>query len=395
MRREGSGIWVATTDGSASLNKPAKSISDTIIATLRTAGTLGLLLLTVFPCLNAAAIELPLDKIKLPPGFAISVYAQVPGARSMTLGSDGTVFVGTVREGKVYAITRDQKVHVIAEGLNVPNGVAYRHGSLYVAEINRILRYDNIEASISAPAKPIVVNDKYPKETHHGWKFIAFGPDGLLYVPVGAPCNICEPDPDRYALISRIKPDGSGYQVFARGVRNSVGFDWDPQTKELWFTDNGRDWMGDDLPSDELNHAPKAGMNFGFPYCHQGDIPDPEFGAKHSCNEFTPPALKLGAHVAALGMRFYTGTMFPAKYRNAIFIAEHGSWNRSKKSGYRVMLVTLKNNKPDSYEVFAQGWLQGEKNWGRPVDVLNMPDGSLLVSDDQAGVIYRIGYQVQ
>ena len=395
MHREGSGIWVATTDGSASLNKPAKSISDTIIATLRTAGTLGLLLLTVFPCLNAAAIELPLDKIKLPPGFAISVYAQVPGARSMTLGSDGTVFVGTVREGKVYAITRDQKVHVIAEGLNVPNGVAYRHGSLYVAEINRILRYDNIEASISAPAKPIVVNDKYPKETHHGWKFIAFGPDGLLYVPVGAPCNICEPDPDRYALISRIKPDGSGYQVFARGVRNSVGFDWDPQTKELWFTDNGRDWMGDDLPSDELNHAPKAGMNFGFPYCHQGDIPDPEFGAKHSCNEFTPPALKLGAHVAALGMRFYTGTMFPAKYRNAIFIAEHGSWNRSKKSGYRVMLVTLKNNKPDSYEVFAQGWLQGEKNWGRPVDVLNMPDGSLLVSDDQAGVIYRIGYQVQ
>jgi len=395
MRREGSGIWVATTDGSASLNKPAKSISDTIIATLRTAGTLGLLLLTVFPCLNAAAIELPLDKIKLPPGFAISVYAQVPGARSMTLGSDGTVFVGTVREGKVYAITRDQKVHVIAEGLNVPNGVAYRHGSLYVAEINRILRYDNIEASISAPAKPIVVNDKYPKETHHGWKFIAFGPDGLLYVPVGAPCNICEPDPDRYALISRIKPDGSGYQVFARGVRNSVGFDWDPQTKELWFTDNGRDWMGDDLPSDELNHAPKAGMNFGFPYCHQGDIPDPEFGAKHSCNEFTPPALKLGAHVAALGMRFYTGTMFPAKYRNAIFIAEHGSWNRSKKSGYRVMLVTLKNNKPDSYEVFAQGWLQGEENWGRPVDVLNMPDGSLLVSDDQAGVIYRIGYQVQ
>jgi glucose/arabinose dehydrogenase len=377
------------------LNKPAKSISGTIIATLRTAGTLGLLLLTVFPCLNAAAIELPLDKIKLPPGFAISVYAQVSGARSMTLGSDGTVFVGTVREGKVYAITRDQKVHVIAEGLNVPNGVAYRHGSLYVAEINRILRYDNIEASISAPAKPIVVNDKYPKETHHGWKFIAFGPDGLLYVPVGAPCNICEPDPDRYALISRIKPDGSGYQVFASGVRNSVGFDWDPGTKELWFTDNGRDWMGDDLPSDELNHAPKAEMNFGFPYCHQGDIPDPEFGAKHSCNEFTPPALKLGAHVAALGMRFYTGTMFPAKYRNAIFIAEHGSWNRSKKSGYRVMLVTLKNNKPDSYEVFAQGWLQGEKNWGRPVDVLNMPDGSLLVSDDQAGVIYRISYRAQ
>jgi glucose/arabinose dehydrogenase len=362
---------------------------------LRITNSLALLLFTLFCCFNAtAAGNLPLDKIKLPPGFAISIYADnVPGARSMTLGADGTVFVSAMREGKVYAVTKERKVHVIAEDLNVPNGVAFRNGALYVAEIGRILRYDNIESSLTSPAKPVVVNDKYPKDSHHGWKFIAFGPDGLLYVPIGAPCNSCKPDPDRYALISRVKPDGSGYEVFARGVRNSVGFDWDPQTKELWFTDNGRDWLGDDLPSDELNHAPQAGMHFGYPYCHQGDTPDPEFGAKRSCSEFTPPAVKLGPHVAALGMRFYTGNMFPAEYRNRIFIAQHGSWNRSQKSGYRVMMVTLKDNKPDKYEVFAEGWLQGEINWGRPVDVLVMPDGALLVSDDQAGVIYRISYK--
>ncbi|HMK14401.1 MAG TPA: PQQ-dependent sugar dehydrogenase [Burkholderiales bacterium] len=354
--------------------------------------TLVLLLLALCCCFNATARELPLDKIKLPPGFAISIYAEVPGARSMTLGADGTVFVGAMREGKVYAVTKERKVHVIAEDLNTPNGVAYRNGSLYVAEIGRILRYDNIESSLNSPAKPVVLNDKFPKDTHHGWKFIAFGPDGLLYVPVGAPCNSCEPDPD-HALISRIKPDGSGYEVFARGVRNSVGFDWDPRTKEMWFTDNGRDWLGDDMPSDELNHAPQAGLHFGYPYCHQGDTPDPEFGVKRGCSEFTPPAVKLGPHVAALGMRFYTGNQFPAEYHNRIFIAQHGSWNRSQKSGYRVMMVTLKDNKPEKYQVFAEGWLQGEKNWGRPVDVLVMPDGALLVSDDQAGVIYRISYQ--
>jgi glucose/arabinose dehydrogenase len=363
---------------------------------LNTNKTLALLSFILFCCFNAAAASnLPLEKIKLPPGFAISIYAEVPHARSMTLGADGTVFIGSMREGKVYAVTKERKVHVIAKDLNVPNGVAYRNGSLFVAEIGRILRYDNIESSLNSPAKPVVVTNKFPQDTHHGWKFIAFGPDGMLYVPVGAPCNICEPDPDRYALISRIKPDGTGYEVFARGVRNSVGFDWNPQTREMWFTDNGRDWMGDDLPSDELNHAPQAGMHFGYPYCHQGDTPDPEFGAKHGCSEFTPPAVKLGPHVAALGMRFYTANQFPAEYRNRIFIAQHGSWNRSQKSGYRVMMVTLKNNRPDKYEEFAEGWLQGEKNWGRPVDLLVMPDGSLLVSDDQAGVIYRISYQRQ
>ena len=364
---------------------------------LRTTNKRVLPLFMFLCCFSAAAGNSPLDKIKLPPGFAISIYAgDVPGARSMALGTNSTVFVGTFREGKIYAVTKERKVYTIAAGLNAPNGVAFRNGSLYVAEIGRILRYDNIESSLTRPANPVVINDKFPKDTHHGWKFIAFGLDGLLYVPVGAPCNICEPDPDhRYALISRIRPDGSGYEVFAHGVRNSVGFDWDPQTKEMWFTDNGRDWLGDDLPADELNHAPKAGLHFGYPYCHQGDTPDPELGAKHSCSEFTPPAVKLGPHVAALGMRFYTGKMFPTEYRNRIFIAQHGSWNRSQKSGYRVMMVTLKDNKPDKYEVFAEGWLQGESNWGRPVDVLVMPDGALLVSDDQAGVIYRISYQPQ
>lgn len=361
---------------------------------LRTTNKLVLPLFMFLCCFSAAAGNSPLDKIKLPPGFAISIYAgDVPGARSMALGTNSTVFVGTFREGKIYAVTKERKVYTIAAGLNAPNGVAFRNGSLYVAEIGRILRYDNIESSLTRPANPVVINDKFPKDTHHGWKFIAFGPDGLLYVPVGAPCNICEPGPDRYALISRIRPDGSGYEVFARGMRNSLGFDWDPQTKEMWFTDNGRDWLGDDLPADELNHAPKAGLHFGYPYCHQGDTPDPELGAKHNCSEFISPAVKLGPHVAALGMRFYTGKMFPAEYRNRIFIAQHGSWNRSQKSGYRVMMVTLKDNKPDKYEVFAEGWLQGESNWGRPVDVLVMPDGALLVSDDQAGVIYRISYK--
>ena len=218
------------------------------------------------------------------------------------------------------------------------------------------------------------------------------GPDGKLYVPIGAPCNICEPDPDRYAIIARLNPDGSGFEVYARGLRNSVGFDWDPRTKELWFTNNGRDWLGDDLPPDTLNHAAKQGLNFGFPYCHAGTIADPELGKKHACNEFTPPAQNLGPHVASLGMRFYTGAQFPTAYRNQIFIAEHGSWNRSRKIGYRVTLVRVENNRAVGYEPFATGWLQGESAWGRPADVLVMPDGSLLISDDLAGAIYRISY---
>jgi len=341
--------------------------------------------------------ELPLEKIKLPPGFAIEVYAQAPGARSLALGANGTVFVGTQRNGKVYALKPRSDGHTaetitIAEKLDVPNGVAYREGALYVAEISRILRYDGIDTRLADPPKPVVVTDRYPNDGHHGWKFIAFGPDGWLYVPVGAPCNVCESDPDRFALISRIRPDGSGYQVFARGIRNTVGFDWHPETKELWFNEHGRDHMGDDLPSCELNRAPRAGLDFGFPYCHQGDIPDPDFGSKHGCSEFVPPVVKQGGHVAPDGLRFYTGTLFPPEYRNRIFIAQHGSWNRSKKSGYRVMMATLKNSEVERFEPFAEGWLENERSWGRPVDLLVMPDGSLLLSDDFAGVVYRISY---
>jgi len=344
----------------------------------------------------ALAQRLPLERIKLPPGFEIGVFAErVPDARSLALGKSNVLFVGT-RADRVYAVRyRDAKatqVVTIASGLRMPNGVALRDGALYVAEVNRILRFDDIEAQLDARPKPAVVTDRYPGETHHGWKFIRFGPDGWLYVPVGAPCNICEPDP-RHGLISRIRPDGSGYEVFARGVRNSLGFDWDPRTRSLWFTDNGRDMLGDDLPSDELNHAPKPGMHFGYPYCHEGDTADPEFGLKRACSEFSPPAVKLGPHVASLGMRFYTGSQFPAEYRNNIFIAEHGSWNRSKKIGYRIARVVVEGGRVTKHEVFAEGWLQGESVWGRPVDLEVMPDGSLLVSDDYAGAIYRIAYR--
>jgi glucose/arabinose dehydrogenase len=343
--------------------------------------------------------RLPLSTLTLPPGFSISVYADnVPNARSMTLGPRGTLFVGTRTAGNVYAIldaNKDQKadrVVTLATGLEMPNGVAVRDGSLFVAEVSRILRFDNIEASLDKPPAPVVITGAYPRDRHHGWKFVAFGPDGYLYVPVGAPCNVCErPDP-RYSSITRIRPDGSGLEVFASGVRNTVGFDWHPATRELWFTDNGRDMLGDDLPPDELNVAPAKGLHFGFPYCHGGTIADPEFGSKRPCSEFTPPARTLGPHVAALGMRFYTGTMFPAAFRNQILIAEHGSWNRSTPIGYRVMMVTLSGNRVTGYEPLAEGWLQGRKPWGRPVDVLVMPDGALLVSDDLAGAIYRISY---
>jgi glucose/arabinose dehydrogenase len=350
---------------------------------------------------GAASAAPPIERIKLPPGFRIQLYADnVENARSLALGDKGTVFVGTRSEGSVYALVdsnRDGKagkVVTIAEGLNAPNGVAFRDGALYVAEISRILRFDNIEANLKNPPKPVVVFDKLPRDGHHGWKFIAFGPDGWLYVPVGAPCNICEANPDVYAAIHRMKLDGSQFEVFARGIRNTVGFDWHPDTKELWFNEHGRDMMGDDMPSCELNHAPKAGMHFGFPYCHQGDTPDPEYGAKRKCSEFTPPALKQGGHVAPDGLRFYTGKMFPAEYKNRIFIAQHGSWNRSRKSGYRVMMVTLKDDGKtvDKYEEFATGWMENERAWGRPVDLLVMPDGSLLVSDDTANAVYRITY---
>jgi glucose/arabinose dehydrogenase len=268
-----------------------------------------------------------------------------------------------------------------------------REGALYVAEIGRILRFPDIEARLETPPEPEVVTGAYPEDRSHGWKFIAFGPDGLLYVPVGAPCNVCAPEEPIYASITRIRPEGSAPEIFARGIRNTVGFDWHPETGELWFTDNGRDWLGDDQPPDELNRAPEPGMHFGFPHCHAAGIPDPEHGGPaHPCDRFTPPVQVLGPHVAALGMRFYTGEQFPEEYRNQIFIAEHGSWNRSEPLGYRVTLVRLEGDRAVSYETFAEGWLQGGNAWGRPVDVLVMPDGALLVSDDHGGAIYRITY---
>jgi len=317
----------------------------------------------------------------------------------MALSPHGTLFVGTRTAGNVYAIVdRNQdntadEVITLARGLNMPNGVAFRDGALYVATVNRILRFDDIESHLDNPPQPVVVNDSFPRDRGHSWKFIRFGSDGMLYVPVGAPCNICEREDERYASITRMKPDGTDLEVFARGIRNTVGFDWHPQTQELWFTDNGRDWLGNDLPPDELNHAPQKGLHFGFPYCHGGNIPDPKFGEEHKCEEFTPPAILLGPHVAALGMRFYTGTMFPDEYRNQIFIAEHGSWNRSIPIGYRLTLVRLENNRAVEYKVFAEGWLQNGRAWGRPVDVQVMPDGALLVSDDKANAIYRISYK--
>ena len=342
-----------------------------------------------------------LAKIKLPPGFQIAIYAEgVRNARSLTQSPGGTIFVGTDRAGSVYALRDDNKdgkadrVITVASGLNTPNGVAFRDGALYVAEINRVLRFDNVEAKLEGAGQPAVVSNKFPGDRHHGWKFIRFGPDGMLYVPVGAPCNVCDRG-DPYNTIWRMKPDGSGLEVFARGVRNTVGFDWHPQTRELWFTDNGRDNFGDDSPGDELNRVAKAGLHFGFPYCHEGTIADPEFGTKRKCGEFEAPAQRLAAHAAAVGMRFYTGTQFPAQYRNSIFIAEHGSWNRTAPAafnGNRITLARVQNNKVVGYEPFAEGWLDGRTRWGRPADLEVLQDGSMLVADDFAHVIYRITY---
>jgi len=354
---------------------------------------------------------LPIDQIKLPPGFSIELFAGgVVNARQMALGDKGTVFVGSRTAGRVHALVDTNadmtvdEVLTIATGLTMPSGLAFRNGALYVSETSRVLRYDAIESKLKAPPPPVVINDSLPKADHHNWKYLGFGPDGWLYVPVGAPCNICErTDDPRFASMMRMQPDGSSLEVFAGGIRNTVGFDWHPETRELWMTENGRDLMGDDVPPDELLRAHKPGLHFGFPYCHGGDIPDPEFGSKRPCGEFEPPAHKLGAHVAAIGMRFYTGRMFPAEYRNQIFVAEHGSWNRSQPQGYRVMLIKLQGNKPVSYTPFAQGWLRGVRRsrgpmtvgdaWGRPADVLVLRDGSLLVSDDEAGAVYRITYK--
>ncbi len=350
---------------------------------------------------NPAAMDSLRSMINLPAGFTVSVYAEVNNARSLALSPSGTLYVGNRNGDKVYAV-RDtdgdfmaDETYVIDTGLNTPNGVAFRDGDLYVAEINRILRYADVESDLGNPPDYEVIYDEYPTERHHGWKYIAFGPDGLLYVPVGAPCNICLSEDEVFASITRLDVSGGGEpEVYAHGVRNTVGFDWDPETGDLWFTDNGRDMLGDSIPPCELNHATEAGQHFGYPFCHGGFVSDPEFGDQRDCDEFRDPAYGFAAHTAPLGMTFYTGSMYPADYQGDIFVAQHGSWNRSNKIGYRVMRVSLENGEVQDVSVFADGWLneEAQTSWGRPVDVLQMPDGSLLVSDDQAGLVYRISY---
>ena len=368
-----------------------------ILGTVNRIMLLFLITFIVISC-NTNNGQINTGDISLPPGFKIDLYADVPNARSMTLSENGILFVGTRNSDKVYAIVdnnndfKADEVVVLASGLQMPNGVAIKEGDLYVAEVNRVLKYANIENTFRNSPIPEIIRDDFPTITHHGWKFIRFGPDDKLYVPVGAPCNVCLENDERFASITRMNPDGSEFEIFAEGIRNSVGFDWHPVTNELWFTDNGRDMLGDDIPPDELNNAPTIGLHFGFPFWHGKDIPDPGFGEGHSASEFSLPAQELGPHVASLGMRFYTGNMFPAEYKNQIFIAEHGSWNRSEKIGYRITLVRLQGNTPISYEVFASGWLKGDYVSGRPVDIQQLPDGSLLVSDDFAGKIYRISY---
>ncbi|HEX7788264.1 MAG TPA: PQQ-dependent sugar dehydrogenase [Methylomirabilota bacterium] len=340
--------------------------------------------------------DIPVDKIKVPAGFKVSLWAHgISNARVMTWGDKGTLFVSSRVAGNLYAVTDrggQREVKVIAKGLNMPNGIAFKDGTLYVAEVSRITRMVGIEDKLDSPPTMEVVYDTLPKDLPHGWKYLAFGPDGKLYFNIGAPCNICLP-PDTHANISRVNADGSGFEYVAHGVRNSVGFDWHPVTKMLYFATHARDWLGEDVPSDRLDVSTKKGQHFGFPFCHQGDILDPEFGRGRSCGEFVKPLLKTGPHVAGNGVQFYTGSMFPADYKNRLFLAQRGSWNRTQKSGFRVMTATLTQGGAPKYEVFAEGWLQGNEIWGRPVYTQQMKDGSLLISDDYAGAIYRVAYQ--
>lgn len=338
-----------------------------------------------------------LPKLKVPAGFKVEVWASgILDARSLRQGDKGTVFVSSLFvASKVYAVTDKggkREVKTIVDKLELANGIEFYKGALYVATPKQILRLDNIEASLDSPPKPVLVTDKLPGDAHHGWKYLRVGPDGKLYVPVGAPCNICNPD-ERYAAIFRMNLDGSGVETVAKGVRNTVGFDFHPVTKELWFTDNQRDWLSEDMPVDELNRITAPGkQHFGFPFCHSGLMTDPEFGWGHTCDEFVKPAALLGPHMAPLGMRFYTGKMFPQKYQGAIFITRHGPWNRTKKDADVAVAFLDKNGRVTSIEPFLTGFVANNTYIGRPVDVMTMPDGSILVSDDHAGAIYRVSY---
>jgi glucose/arabinose dehydrogenase len=348
------------------------------------------------PPFPAPPDKLPIPQLKLPKGFKIEVYASgIPNARSLRLGDKGTVFVSNRLLDKVYAIVDKngkRETKVIASGMDRPNGLAFHNGTLYIAEGTQISKLEKIEDNLDNPPQPVVIYGDFLNHQSHGWKFMGLGPNNKIYVNVGAPCNICEP-PATNGQLRSINLDGSGAEVVARGVRNSVGFDWHPMTKELYFTDNGRDWLSEDLPEDELNRITKIGQHFGFPYCHQGTFTDREMGWGRSCDEFEKPVALLGPHSAALGMRFYTGNMFPREYKNAIFIARHGSWNRTKKIGGDVIIVKLnKDGSVKSWAPFLTGFLQNNDYIGRPVDVQVMKDGSLLVSDDYAGAVYRITY---
>jgi glucose/arabinose dehydrogenase len=342
-----------------------------------------------------------LAQLELPPGFAISIFADnLPNARSLALGDDGIVYVSTRQAGKIYAVQdsngdgKVDKTYTLATNLYMPNGIAYKAGSLYVAQPHRIIRFDQVGKHLATPPTPVVIFDQLPADKHHGWKYLRFGPDNKLYSAVGAPCNICEPKKPIYASLFRLNPDGSDFEIIAHGVRNTVGFDWQPNTGNLYFTENGRDELGEDVPPDELNHWSAPGEHFGYPYCHGGDLLDPQLAGDKQCEQFVAPAWKFKAHNAPLGMRFYRGKQFPARYKNQLFVAQHGSWNRTQPDGYRIALVTFENQKPVAEQVFISGWLtKTGQVVGRPVDILELPDGSLLVSDDKLGLIYQIKYQ--
>ncbi|UTW03354.1 PQQ-dependent sugar dehydrogenase [Amphritea atlantica] len=357
--------------------------------------TLSVLFSTV---LSQPLHALPLERLKLPPGYQISIAAQATNARQMALGEPGTLFVGSRREGRVYRFRdRDgdghyEKRETLLKGLNMPSGIAWRNGSLYIAAVDRILRIDDADRVSRQALKTELITDNLPDITHHGWKYLKFGPDNDLYFNLGAPCNSCLSQDPRFASIMKLNPDNGQQTIVARGVRNSVGFTWHPLTGELWFTDNGRDHLGDDRPDDELNRLTQAGQHFGYPFVHAGDIPDPDLYQDQPLSDFQPPMLRLGAHVAPLGLTFYGGGQFPDTTPETLFIAEHGSWNRSSKVGYRVVRIDTSVT-PPRQEVFIEGWLNGQSAWGRPVDIVTDRDGSLLISDDRAGVIYRVHYQ--
>jgi glucose/arabinose dehydrogenase len=349
------------------------------------------------PPLAAAADKVPVDKLKVPKGFKVEVYASgIPNARALRLGDKGTVFVSNRTLDKLYAVVDKggkREVKVIAKELYRPNGIALHNGTLYIAELSQISKIEKIEDNLDNTPKPTVIYSDLPKDEPHGWKYLTVGPDNKLYFNVGAPCNICMP-PETHAQIRRINLDGSGVEVVARGVRQIVGMDWHPTLKQLYFTENARDWMSEELPNDKLNRLTQPGKeNFGYPYCHQGNVPDPEFGWGHSCDEFTKPVALLGPHSAPLGIKFYTGNAFPAEYRGQAFIARHGSWNKSKKIGGDIVVAKLnKDGTLKSLDTFLTGFLQDNNYVGRPVDLLVMKDGSLLISDDYAGAIYRVSY---